>query len=98
MGAAPENVSGGAIDCPSATGKLVASVNSPSMSASLELKNSSMDANANPVSILQPGAVMPPEAWLHVMSLCGSLPIMFSLQVQYFCSFCCFFKLLSTIS
>ncbi|XP_030468351.1 common plant regulatory factor 1-like [Syzygium oleosum] len=63
--AASENVSGGAIDCPSATGKLVASVNSPSMSASLELKNSSMDANANPVSILQPGAVMPPEAWLH---------------------------------
>ncbi|KAF8026950.1 hypothetical protein BT93_E0011 [Corymbia citriodora subsp. variegata] len=62
---ASENVSGGAIERPSATGKLVAPVISPSMSSSLEFKNSCMDANANPVSILQPGAVVPTEAWLH---------------------------------
>lgn len=62
--AASENVSGGAIDHPSATGKLVAPVNPPSMSASLELKNYCMDADANPVSILQPGAVVPSESWL----------------------------------
>lgn len=61
--AASENVSGGAIERPRATGKLAAPVNSPSMSSSLDLKNSCMDANANPVSILQPG-VVPPEAWL----------------------------------
>ncbi|XP_030547997.1 common plant regulatory factor 1 isoform X2 [Rhodamnia argentea] len=62
--AASENVSGGAICHPSATGKLVAPVISPSISASLELKNSCMDADANPVSILQPGAVVPSESWL----------------------------------
>lgn len=62
--AASENVSGGAIDHPSATGKLVAPANPPSMPASLELKNYHMDADANPVSILQPGAVVPSESWL----------------------------------
>ena len=67
VNAGSDKVLGVSVAPTSVTGKLAGTVLSPRMTTALELKNPpSVNAKTSPTTIPQPGALVPPEAWMLV--------------------------------
>lgn len=74
VNAASDKVLGATVAGASVPGKLVGPVVSPAMTMALEIKNSpNLNSNSNPTSVPQSCVVLPPEAWIHVLSACVTL-------------------------
>lgn len=69
VNAACDKVLGATVAAPSVPGKLVGPVVSPGMTMALEFKNSpNLNSKSSSTGVPQSCAVLPPEAWMHVLS------------------------------